>query len=157
MASLLTNVAVLGPEYQRALHNPKPEIGWKGDPDLTITHHQITGWEVLREEVWFDYKTKRWETRHIPVARQRPEAGSRLDIDQLLKGLVDRDTNAGSDHKQAMAQHLDNLAKEEQRKADEAFEAFRPVHEKLAWTIAKETGSLSPVVAVGEIKQAAVD
>lgn len=150
--SRLNDVSILGPEYQKALREGKPELGWKGDPDLTITYHRLLGWEVLREEGYFSNGV--WELRQIPVARQRPEAGVNLDINQLIRGLVARDTTVGNQsHEKAIDEYIQRYEKEEADRADQAYEAIAPVHEKLAWTVAKEAGGLAPVVSLAGINK----
>jgi len=147
--SRLSEVQVLGPEYQRALRSPRPEIGWQGDPDLTLAYHHLTGWEVLREEAHFNERTRSWESRHIVIARQRAGAGTRFDINQLLKGLVERDTRVREHSaKKAADDYIKSVEKEERERENQMYEAIRPVHEKLAWVTAKETGNLAPQVSL---------
>lgn len=145
--SRMNDVQILGPEYQKALRSPRPEIGWQGDPDLTLAYHHLTGWEVLREEA---HLTDRgWETRHIVIARQRPGSNTRFDINELLKGLVARDVQVREQsHKKAAEDYIKAVEKEERDRENAMYEAIRPVHEKLAWTTAKETGDLAPQVSL---------
>lgn len=154
----LNHVQVLGPEYQRALHTPRPEIGWQGDPDLTLAYHHLTGWEVIREEAVFDDHTRTWVTRHIVIARQRAGAGARFDINELLKGLVARDVQVREQsHKKAAEDYIKSVEKEERERERAMFEAIAPVHEKLAWTTAKETGDLAPQVSLAGLSLPAKD
>lgn len=145
--SRMNDVQILGPEYQKALRTPRPEIGWQGDPDLTLAHHHLTGWEVLREEA---YPTGHgWETRHVVIARQKPGSNTRFDINQLLKGLVERDTRVREHSaKKAADDYIKAVEKEERERENQMYEAIRPVHEKLAWVTAKETGDLAPQVSL---------
>lgn len=147
--SRLRDVQVLGPDYQRALRDPNPSLGWKGDPDLTLAYHHLTGWEVLREEAFFNDKTRTWEVRHIVIARQRAGSGARFDVNELVRGLVARDTQiAGQSQRKAADAHIKALLKEEADREAAMVEAVTPVHEKLAWVTAKETGNLAPVVSL---------
>ena len=142
----LSEVQQLGPDYQRAIRDQKPEIGWQGDPDLTLAYHELTGWEVLREEAFPD-GAGGWAVRHVVIARQAAGSGTRFDINALLRGLVDRDTRvAGHSHKKASDRLIDEIARSEVERERKMFEAMAPVHEELAWTVAKETGSLSPII-----------
>lgn len=156
--SRLSEVQVLGPEYQKALRTPRPEIGWQGDPDLTLAYHHLTGWEVLREEAVQDPRTGRWESRHVVIARQRAAGDVRIDVNELIRGLVARDTQvANQSHRKATEAYIDAVAKEEKERADRAYEAIRPVHEKLAWQVAKEAGELSKIVSLAGTVKDAVD
>jgi hypothetical protein len=143
----LQHVQVMGPEVQAALHNPKPEIGWQGDPDLTAAYHHLTGWEILREEA---AETQfGWVTHHIVIARQKAGSPAQFDINELLQGLVARDTQVREQsHKKAGDRFIDTMVKEEQARDDAAVEALIPVHEKLAWTLAKENGYKYPYISL---------
>ena len=147
--SRLNDVQILGPEYQKALRSPRPEIGWQGDPDLTLAYHHLTGWEVLREEAHFNDRTRTWNVRHVVIARQKAGAGARFDINGLLRGLVARDTHVrDQSQKSASDAYFKAVEQEEKERADRMYEAIRPVHERLAWTVAKETGDLAPQVSL---------
>lgn len=154
--SRLSDVQVLGPEYQKALRSPRPEIGWQGDPDLTLAYHHLTGWEVLREEAYAG--DRGWETRHVVIARQKAGAGTRFDINDLLKGLVARDTQVRDQSQRAASDaYFKAVEQEEKERVDRMYESIRPVHEKLAWTVAKETGDLAPQVSLAGLSLPAKD
>lgn len=147
--SRLNDVQVLGPELQAALHNPKPELGWQGDPDLTVVYHHLTGWEVLREEATFDARTRTWSNRYIVIARQRAGSPTRFDVNELIRGLVERDVKvAGHSHKKAVEDSIKAAIKEEESREADMHDAIAPVHEKLVWAVAKETGDLSPFISL---------
>lgn len=156
--SRLRDVQVLGPEYQRALRSPRPEVGWQGDPDLTLAYHHITGWEVLREEAHFNERTRTWGVRHVVIARQKAAAGTRFDINELLRGLVARDTQVRNQSAQKAADdYIKSVEKEEREREQSMYEAIAPVHERLAWTVAKETGNLAPQVSLAGLSLPAKD
>lgn len=156
--SRLSQVQVMGSDYQRALHSPRPEIGWQGDPDLTLAYHHLTGWEVLREEAHYDERTRTWSSRHIVIARQKAGSNTRFDINELLKGLVARDVQVrGQSQKAASDAYFKAVEQEEKERTDRMYEAIRPVHEKLAWVTAKETGDLAPQVSLAGLSLPAKD
>lgn len=136
-------------ELQRALHRPDPTLGWRGDPDLILAFNRLERrWEVWREEAWQDYTTGRWETIHRIIARA--PTGDRLDVSELIRGLVERDTLIDGQDAVAQVEKLfKDMEADERRKDAEMVEAITPVHEKLAWTIAKDTGNSKPFLSVG--------
>jgi len=152
----LSEVELLGPEYQAELQKPRPELGWTGDPDLLLAHHRLTGWEVLREEATWNGHA--WESRHTVIAQKRPGSGDRIDVNELVRGLVARDTQI---HKQSQRKaheaYVKALALEEKEKLDRMVDAIAPVHEKLAWTTAKETDNLAPFIGQAGIDLPAKD
>lgn len=139
--------SILAPEYQKALQHPKPELGWTGDPDLRLAWNRLEDrYEIWREEVFFDHSTGKWETTFVIIGRA--PHGERLDINAMIRGLVARDTKiACQSHRKAMDDYFRRLDAEERQRESEAIEALTPVHEKLAWAIAKDEGELSPFVS----------
>lgn len=144
----LADREILGEQYQRALTNPDPTLGWQGDPDLVLAHNRLLDrWEIWREEAWFDVASETWQTGHLIIG-SGPASG-KLSIPGILKGLVERDTRVqDQSHARAMDQHFKDLDAETKRRDDEFFEKLAPVQEKLAWHMAKESGDLSPYVSL---------
>jgi len=128
-------LSTLGPSYTAEIK--------KYDPDLEIVWNKLEDrYEVWREE---------WDEARqavIPQLVARGPAGkTRVDIAQVISRLRAMDTRlAGQSHVEQMDRYLADLAAEEKAKDDEAYEAIRPVHERLAWQVAKETGNLATFV-----------
>lgn len=140
---------VLAPEYQWRLHNPDPTLGWLGDPDLVLTFNRLLDcYEVWREEPFFDTRAGKWVDDYVIVARRNTK-GSRFDIAELIKGLVARDSHLRNNSaEEAMKRHLDEVVAEEQARTDAMTEALMEPHAKLAYTLAKESGDLAPVISM---------
>lgn len=129
---------ILGQQIQEALHRPDPTTGWTGSPDLVAAYNRLED----RWELWED----QGDGTHRLIARG--PCGERLSIPQMLRGLVERDTRLrGQDHDSLVDKMLKNIEKADAEREAKAVDAIMPVQEKLAWTVAKATGDLSPVVA----------
>lgn len=130
--------SLIGGEAQRRLS----EL----DPDLLLTHHRVTGWQVFREE------SDERGTFYRKIAQQtNPTA--KLDIDQLVAGLRARDTQlAGRSHVDQMEEHLRDVLADDQRREDAAADALRPVYDRMAYYAAKDSGDLSITIAPGSWK-----
>lgn len=141
--------SILGPEYQRRLREPDATLGWSGDPDLVLAYNRLLDvYEVWREEPFFDHATGKWVDDYVVVAR-RNVRGARFDIAELIRGLVARDSwIEGQSAEKAMEKYLADVEAEAKAHEDAMFEALRPVHEKLAWTVARDTGDLTPFVSL---------
>ena len=152
----LNDVSIMGAEYQALLHTPSPTLGWQGDPDLTLAYHGLTGWEVLREEAVEDGRGG-WITRHKVIA-QCHTGVERFDPNELIRGLVARDTRVHrQSHEKAVDKIIDAIAKDEADRSARMVEAVLPVHEKLAWQTAKETGNLAPFIGQAGLSLPAKD
>jgi hypothetical protein len=139
---------VMAPEYQRALTEPDATLGWAGDPDLTLAWNRLDQrYEIWREEAWQDYTTGKWQTIHRIIARA--PRGDRLDVTEMIRGLVARDTAvSGQSHEKAMEKYIRDVEAESAAKDEAAFQAIAPIHEKLAWTMAKATDNHKPFVSL---------
>jgi hypothetical protein len=152
----LNDVSVMGPEYQALLHTPSPTLGWHGDPDLTLAYHGLTGWDVLREEAVEDGRGG-WTTRHKVIAQCKTGV-ERFDPNELIRGLVERDTRVlAQSHQKAVDNILKSIDKEEADRSARMVDAVLPVHEKLAWQTAKETGNLAPFIGQAGLSLPAKD
>lgn len=116
------------------LRRPDPTIGWTGDPLLTVAYNRILDrWEVHRERPdgsgKFDF-----------IARQK-EMGQRLDVTQLLRGLVARDTTLRNNTALDQANERIKANQENEKRLDaEAAEQNKELTLKLTRGIITDLG-----------------
>ena len=122
--------SAVGGDMQHMLTYGIPEIGWNGDPWITLCWNKLESrWEI-------------WSTRDEPycVHRSRPMHQRELpNIFELCAHLRDHDLHKVKveDVLDRVDKHNDKLIKEQQTKVKEAqVEAL----EKVYWHVAKEVG-----------------
>lgn len=121
-----------GEAMQTMLREGVPEIGWDGDPWLTLCWNKLE----LRFEVW-DEKDER--PRLVYRSRQLPDSGELLDIYQLCAHLRDHDLRKNDIDavlKRMDAKNDALLAKDRARHFDQQCAAI----EKVYWHVGRDQG-----------------
>lgn len=101
------------------LHNGDPTVGWRGDPDLTMTHSNVHGWELWRAS------PQDGPGQYELIARQRiPNAP--LNLTALIRQLAERDTwNRGVDHVQQIDAYLAEVERKDREREERLLDATR--------------------------------
>ncbi len=119
---------------QKMLSGGVPEIGWDGDPDITLCYHKLE----QRFEIW---STKFPEPQCVHRSRRWSNKEALPDIFALCAHLRDHDL-----HKVAMSdilKRIDDKNAAIKQKADElAFGQQVQALEKVYWLVGREVGHL---------------
>lgn len=136
-------------EATEILRRPDPTLGWSGDTDLFVAYDRLMdNWLVVRENE---------DGSRTAVMRQR-KPGQKLDITQVIRSLVARDTHLRNN---SHAEQMERLIAENERKSQEhqdaAAEALRETMERVYHAAASkdlkhETGYVRPMTVSGEFK-----
>ena len=119
IASPLDSRSVMSEAIHDVLRNGDPTVGWRGDPELTMTHSNVHGWELWR------HSPEDGPGQYELVARQRiPNAP--LNLTELVKALAARDThNRGVDHITEINRFLADVERKEREREERLTEQVR--------------------------------
>lgn len=131
---------LLGPEIQARLRDGIPEIGWQGDPWLTVFFNHLTdSWEI-----WDEYSEK-----PRLVAQKRNDSGE-INIHTLCAHLRDHDLRrmTMADIEDRIDDHNDAI---ERAQTAAMEDKMGEQLERVVWAIGQDEGITRPVVGFGDL------
>lgn len=132
-------VAAVGEHHQTYIRQGLPEVGWDGDPWLTLAYNKLQD----RYEVWIEDPGK----DPICVMRSRPFSEGVPSIHELCIKLRDHDLRKLSE-KQILKRIDDHNAAVQKAVQDKGFQEQAAALEKVYWAVGKDTGNYRPVISM---------
>lgn len=133
-------VAAVGEHLQAPIRNGMPEVGWDGDPWLTLAYNKLQD----RFEIWVEMPGR----DPVCVMRSKPFHENGVpSVQELCVHLANHDLRKLSEH-QIMKRVDDHNAKVEAAAREKGLQEQAAALEKVYWHVGKATGEYKPVIAV---------
>lgn len=133
-------IAALGEHHQKYIREGMPEVGWDGDPWLTLAYNKLQD----RMEIWVEepgrdpvcvMRSKSLDENGVPSIQ---ELCVHLANHDLRKIAVEQVIKRIDDHNEAV----------EQAVRDAHFDRQAAALEKVYWSVGKATGDYRPVIGM---------
>ena len=133
-------VAALGEHHQQKIREGMPEIGWDGDPWLTLCYNKLED----RLEVWQEDPGR----EPVCVMRSKPLVQGAPSIIELCMHLRDHDLRKIATS--TIEARIDQENEENQaRVAAEHFDQQVEAMQKVYWAVGRDTDNYKPVIGIG--------
>lgn len=133
-------IAALGEHHQKYIREGMPEVGWDGDPWLTLAYNKLED----RMEIWLQEPGK--EPVCIMRSKTLTENGA-PSIQELCVHLASHDLR-----KIAMSQVLkridDHNAAVQKAAQEKGFQEQAAAMEKVFWSVGRASGEYRPVISM---------
>lgn len=128
-------IAALGEHHQERIREGMPEVGWKGDPFLTLAYNKLQD----RMEVWSEMpgRDPYCALRSAPLSEGVP------NIRELCQHLADHDLHTYSAAQLEKRVDDFNLANEKYIQ-EKGLQKQAEALEKVYWSVGKDTGEYKP-------------
>lgn len=133
-------IAALGEHHQKAIREGMPEVGWSGDPWLTLAYNKLED----RLEIWSTIPGR----DPYCALRSRPLSEGVPSSQELCRHLAEHDLHNFSIEQ--IQKRIDRHNMEnEARIAAKGFQKQAEALEKVYWAVGKDTDNYKPTFGYG--------
>ncbi len=129
-------VAAVGEHLQDYVRTGLPEVGWEGDPFLTLAYNKLQD----RYEIWVEMPGRDPQC----VMRSKPFSEGVPSIQELCQKLADNDLRKISED-QVLKRIDDHNLKVEADAAERGFQEQAAALQEVYWHVGREVGEYRPV------------